>query len=226
MADLPIIFSAPMVRALLEGRKTQTRRVLKPQPFPVGGPFYRPFPNTDPRQWHSVSAAGLIVNIQTVPYATGDRLYVREAFWTCDECGYRNRCADGVNYSGFPDRGCCSSCDALLPKAKTSPIHMPRWASRLTLTVTDVCVQRLQDTSEADAVAEGIERLKSGRGFYDPTMSHGVVRAGHYFSSAREAFQTLWNSVHGPDAWDANPWIAAYSFTVQRGNIDQIGGAA
>ena len=83
-------------------------------------------------------------------------------------------------------------------------------------------VERLQDSGEADAVAEGIERLKSGRGFYDPTTSKGNVRLGHYCESATEAFKILWNSLHGKDAWDANPWIYAISFDVQRGNIDQI----
>jgi len=205
MADKPIIFSAPMVRALLEGRKTQTRRIIRPQPFPVGGPFYRPFPNTDPRQWYSVSAAGLIVNIQTVPYAHGDRLYVREAFWMCEECGHRNMCADGANYSGFPDRGCCVSCDALLPRAKTSPIHMPRGASRLTLTVTDVRVQRLQEISRGDAMGEGCPFANMADG-----------------PSPVEWFRDLWNNLHGPEAWDANPWVAAYSFTVQHGNIEHV----
>jgi hypothetical protein len=96
-------------------------------------------------------------------------------------------------------------------------IFMPRWASRLTLTVTDVRVQRLQDISEADAVAEGIQPLNSGFGYYDPTGSQGAA-----FTWAADAFGHLWNSLHGPDAWDKNPWVAAYTFTVQHGNIDEV----
>jgi hypothetical protein len=97
---------------------------------------------------------------------------------------------------------------------------MPRWASRLTLTVTDVRVQRLHDISEADAEAEGIERLKSGRGFYDPTASKAAVRFGEWTSTARQGFSRLWESIHGPSAWDANPWVVALTFTVEKRNID------
>lgn len=99
---------------------------------------------------------------------------------------------------------------------------MPRWASRLTLIVTDVRVQRLNSITEADAVAEGIERLKSGRGFYDPTVSKAAVRFGEWTSTARQGFQRLWNSIHGPEAWAANPWVAALTFETHRQNIDQI----
>jgi len=83
-------------------------------------------------------------------------------------------------------------------------------------------VQRLQEISEADAVAEGIERLKSGRGFYDPTVPHAAVRFGEWTHSARQGFSRLWNSLHGPDAWTATPWVVAVSFTVHRCNIDQM----
>ena len=216
MSDKPIIFSAPMVRALLEGRKTQTRRVLKPQPEVAengswlwitprvrsGGSHWTSFPDVA-AEWCS--------------YAPGDRLYVREAFWLCEECGHRNMCADGANYSGFPDRGCCVSCDALLPRAKTSPIHMPRWASRLTLTITDVRVQRLQEISEADAVAEGLVKTVAPNGhvtYQVPDLCGGQTPA--------RAFHMLWDSLHDTEAWDANPWVAAYSFTVQHGTIDML----
>lgn len=105
-------------------------------------------------------------------------------------------------------------------------IHMPRWASRLTLLVTDVRVERLQDISEGDAIAEGIERLRSGRGFYDPTLSHADSRAacrfGGYFETATHAFEALWRSINGADAWEENPWVAAVTFTVHARNIDQL----
>lgn len=198
MADKPIIFSAPMVRALLDRRKTQTRRIIKRTDLmECDGVEMRPIP---------------------IGYATGNRLWVREAFWLCEECGHRNMCADGANYSGFPDRGCCVSCDALLPRAKTSPIHMPRLASRLTLIVTDVRVQRLQEISEADAVAEGIDR--HGDRF------SGYGKASDQWMGAIDSFASLWNSIHGPEAWDANPWVVALTFTATPQNIDQIGGKA
>lgn len=211
--DKPIIFSAPMVRALLDGRKTQTRRLLKPKNH-----------NTDLQcngrgeWWWWTPGAGAPHIRQPVPYAVGDRLYVREAFWSCEECGYLNHVV-GANSAGTGDRRCCASCDAMLPKAKRSPIHMPRSRSRLTLTVTEVRVQRLQDISDRDAMAEGIERLRSGRGFYDPTMGKGMVHLGHKLGTARAAYALLWDSLHGDGAWRLNPWVAAYTFTVNHGNI-------
>ena len=87
---------------------------------------------------------------------------------------------------------------------------MPRWASRLTLTVTDVRVQRVQDISEGDIAAEGIARGFSG----GPHGEEGLY----------EDFADLWDSLNAPRGygWDANPWVAAYTFTVQRQNIDQM----
>ena len=90
-------------------------------------------------------------------------------------------------------------------------IHMPRWASRLTLTVTDVRVQRLQEISEEDARAEGAYPCEGGWSY------GGSPLAG---TTARGAFYCLWNSLHGPDAWSANPWVCALTFTVDRRNID------
>ena len=193
-----------MVRALLDGRKTQTRRVLKP--LPRRTIFF------DPK-------TAVLDQFQEPPYAPGDRLWVREAFsyelLDVDRNGFMPPWywADGNPESG----------DFTRPKPS---IHMPRWASRLTLLVTDVRVQRLQEISDDDARAEGIEPLKSGRGYYDPTVSHdqsrSIVRFGQYYSLATHAFSALWDSIHGPDAWDANPWVAAISFTVHRCNIDKM----
>lgn len=219
MSDLPIIFSAPMVRALLEVRKTQTRRIIK-QPDTVGGELWVKYPSG----WY------LTINDDheyraKVNCAHGDRLYVREAHawpeaWDRDECEIariwypageigRGRIYDEQKPAGF---------------GKTRPsIHMPRWASRLTLTVTDVRVQRVQDISEADAVEEGC------RPFFDEGNSEiylGPNGAEHRMAPLKgplDDFNRLWNSLHGPEAWDANPWVAALSFDVHRCNIDQMG---
>ena len=245
MADRPIIFSAPMVRALLEGRKTQTRRLLKlagRSPDYIGPAGCQ----DDPTCWGwEMPDLGGYVTIEGddkdhLPgwrngwrdwqgaYAPGDRLYVREAFigpyaYEVNEYPPRDW---GNKAIWFPADGPVPEKHAgqFWHRARPS-IHMPRWASRLTLTVTDVRVQRLQDISEADAIAEGIERLKSGRGFYDPTVSHAAVRFGEWTSTARQGFCRLWNSLHGHGAWDANPWVVAVTFTVQRENIDQMPGA-
>ena len=220
MADRPILFSAPMIRALLAGHKTQTRRI----------------------QAEGVSMAGSIDHSSGKPiaidatawdrrwpvktkYAIGDRLWVREA-WS-GRYEWREMTPSGRVASGSPlaretwywADGEPTSGDWELPRPS---IHMPRPFSRITLTVTDVRVQRLQDISEADAVAEGIERLKSGRGFYDPVANKGAVRLGQYFTSAIDAYAHLWDSINGEGAWDANPWVAAYTFTVQHRNIDQV----
>lgn len=219
MGDKPIIFSAPMVRALLDGRKTQTRRVLpKSHPrFPHHNQINMDVLCFDPKRpeaWYWDGIHGRVGASYPLRYAVGDRLYVREAFWTCDECAYINYVV-GANSAGINDRRCCASCDALLPKPKKSPIHMPRWASRLTLTVTDVRVQRLHEISDDDAVAEGCECDSDGwRDYLFPSTQ--------CCGTARESYRTLWNSLHGPDAWDANPWVVAVSFSVQRGNIDQL----
>lgn len=194
MSDRPIIFSSPMVRALLDGRKTQTRRALNPQPETLPNGF-----------------AG-----SRLPYAFGDRLWVREAFvigFDIDDEMGRPVGDRKVWFRATEKRLTWHDPDTertLDNPPWRSPIHMPRWASRLTLTVFDVRVQRLQEISEADAVAEGA-MAEYGEG---AAISH------------RRAFNLIWNSLHGPDAWAANPWVAALTFTVQRGNIDKIGRAS
>lgn len=189
MTDKPIIFSAPMVRALLEGRKTMTRRVLWPQP--VEG---AQFQGID-RDGKALFTVGCIYGKQSLIYAPGDRLWVREAHvLTPAGVAY---VADGVDHYGAGGK-----------LRKRPSIHMPRWASRLTLTVTEVRVQRLHDISAEDAVAEGWPGPKTD--------------IGYSVSKPLQWFPDLWNSLHGPDAWDANPWCVAVSFKVQKGNIDAL----
>ncbi len=219
MADRPIIFSAPMVRALLDGRKTQTRRVLKKPTWAQDAGWPERIMDEcglDGRLSWFDRNTGCLAELP-IPQP-GDRLYVREAWAPLSALTHNDPGPTALAANGFY-RADESTIDGEISRWRPS-IHMPRWASRLTLHVTDVRVQRLQDISEEDAMAEGIEPLKSGRGYYDPTMSHGAVRAGHYFTYAKTAFETLWNSIHGPDAWDANPWVAAITFDVKRGNID------
>lgn len=235
MTDRPILFSAPMVRALLEGRKTQTRRTLKP--LPNRTIFFNP------------QIAGK-EQFQKPRYAVGDRLWVREAWWiaTCYSYGstpggdevspaplaYRRSdpihcAADGnppncankhYGPNGLrPGSGAFAAPDPYAVWIKKSSIHMPRWASRLTLIVADVRVQRLQDISKADAIAEGVEKDSDGwRDYMLPQTRCCVSPTG--------SFQTLWNHINGPDSWNANPWVAAYTFRPILGNIDQIARAA
>ena len=206
MADRPIIFSAPMVRALMAGRKTQTRRILKPQPAPHVQ-VYRVGADWD---WRDGTRGGAL----RVPYAPGDRLWAREAHAFVPASAYRNSLfveqrADPAD----PDRAAIfrEGFDRSTGGIRWRPsIHMPRWASRLTLLVSDVRVQRLQDITEADAYSEGAARWGAD----------GPAGSVHY--TACEDFARIWTRLHGPDAWGANPWVAALSFTVHRQNIDQM----
>lgn len=201
MTDKPIIFSSPMVRALIEGRKSQTRRLLKKpaagDALKVFGPAFLMLPG----------------NRDLLPYAPGDRLYVREA------CAI-GWCGENPSHVWYRADG-----EDKHPEDKWHPsIHMPRWASRLTLTVTEVRVQRLQEISEADAVAEGAKRGPSGDPFFGDLWTHGQMAADTaivtWAFSACDSYRDLWNSLHGPDAWGSNPWVVAVSFTVEQRNID------
>ena len=204
MKERPILFSGPMVRAILDGRKTQTRRVLKPQPFPVGGPFYRPSPMVAPREWHSVSKGGNIVNIQKLPYAEGTELWVREAFADTVGMGFDKRYHYAADVK--PD----SESDQIRKDygVKWKPsIHMPRAASRITLRVTAVKVERLQDISDEDALAEGVAVA------VNPIAGQDIDIDGNYWPGGpKRMYSDLWNSINGPGSWDRNDWVAAYSF--------------
>ena len=233
MADKPIIFSAPMVRALMDWRKTQTRRVLKvqpPEPCEFAGFYSVPLSGAFQCRFQGDTT----IYTQRLPYAVGDRLWVREAHYMTDTGDYEIAVyAEDANavQEHFDLINSIAAQHNLADTWKAphlrlrSPIHMPRWASRLTLTVTDVRVQRLQDISEDDAWAEGCRRgdATDNGGYFpaDETDPSGIGWRG--WDCACDWYADLWNSLHGPGAWDANPWVAAYSFTVQHGNIDTQG---
>ena len=245
----PIIFSGPMVRAILEGRKTQTRRVLKPQIVCSTGItpsfYWGKFSGVFPDDWfgHGNEIDGAL------PYLPGDILWVREQwripamddFYSPSEvaamsidAGYASPwsaieyCADGTRANWTRDYGD--------PGRNRSSIHMPRWASRLTLEVTDVRIQRLQAISEADAEAEGIEDCKSGglaplwRVYGPPPKpAFGMIgnlsnNRGQFATDARDSFSTLWDSIYEArgDGWSSNPWVAALTFSVVRRNVDEV----
>jgi hypothetical protein len=214
MTDKPIIFSAPMVRALLDGRKTQTRRALKPQPSAE----------------HCLSssvvegASAIFRNTHTgyrqdvrLPYAVGDRLWVPEAHYLHSAHGQHR--ADGQRWGPWGGLPMATSPDGTqvayyregFNRCHSSPwrssIHMPRWASRITLLVIDVRAQRVQDISEEDAIAEGVEWINPPASFGPDVTSEEIYGIG-----CQTAFHDLWNEIHGPDAWDRNDWVAAYSF--------------
>lgn len=202
MKERPILFSGPMVRALLDGSKKQTRRVVKPQPDTAhdGEPYwfiggyrvwgYRPAPAVPLR------AGG---NPLPCPYGQrGDRLWVRESFAHMyrDNAQPEKRAPEDVAYMA----------DNLTPDPYVygswkPSIHMPRWASRITLEITSVRVERLQDISADDARAEGC-----------PDRHIPGAEQASVDLLAKLWYHDLWEQINGPDSWAANPWVWAIEF--------------
>ncbi|MBB2959905.1 hypothetical protein [Methylobacterium sp. R2-1] len=283
--DRPIIFSAPMVRALLAGRKTQTRRILKPQP-PTPEQFRGSTFSLDravadgvkvyslndldrlpkhPTKWDLCGSVGVARNAgfpttYRVPFTVGDRLWVREnhqfrgasyndgtesepnwsneEWFRCWGSGGAGDCWDpdfpdgwspsrhmGVHDLTGPEHDEGEAVRGLATKILPS-IHMPRWASRLTLLVTEVRVERLNAISEADAIAEGMPDFGSFCESLDPgTLNAAGETASETASRLRwpqRWFASLWNSINGADAWSANPWVVAVSFQPFETNIDRM----
>ena len=221
MIERPIIFSGESVRAIIEGRKTQTRRVVKPQPtcFRAGsrpdvvidnGEFWlRDWDFGIKRSWQ----------VGPCPYGVpGDRLWVREAWelldhegdervqiaYTGDDIGGLSAAvwvtapkwwiyAKGVNEDGKP----------LRKHGPQSPLFMPRWASRILLELTDVRVQRVQEIGSEDCVAEGIE----------------WEFRGHPISGLQHAYAAMWDSLNARRgfSWADDPWVWALAFHVLEG---------
>ena len=226
MTDRPILFSAPMVHALLGGRKTQTRRALNPQPYEF------PHPDDGRRIWNASGAVGgrisisdrALLDLHRKP-KPGDRLYVREHWRTtlAFEDLRPSQMTAAHTRIKYEAGGLIDLKGKKIPNFHEGRfrqgMHMPRWASRLTLIVTDVRVERLQAISEADAVAEGCFKGKaSGRVFASAAAMH---LGGDEWANARDWYADLWEVINGPGAWDANPWVAAYTFTVIPKNIDE-----
>lgn len=234
MKEHPILFSAPMVLAILEGRKTQTRRAVKPQPdisvlkesardldfefrrMPVLGPSHTP------AEW------GFCIKYDKpecvpiygykCPYGQpGDRLWVREN-WLVSVVWNKTKPKDipkdvHVEYQATDESG-------LVGRTRPS-IHMPRWASRITLEITDIKVERLQDISEEDVLAEGLKSLtkdylhfKFGipdRDGFPGNDNHGW-QWKEWSSDPRLAYQKLWESINGHGSWADNPFVWVVEF--------------
>ena len=207
VAEKPIIFSAPMIRALLEGRKTQTRRFLRlPLWRGVRGSYgWRPFDPSLPEDREAMALCG--------PYgATGDLLWVRERWRTyCAAAGELQFADDTVRRCGSDEFWAHKRSDGRW----ASPIHMPRWASRLTLRVESVRVERVQEITDKGAAAEGV-RCYICDGPVDG-MSENDCACFHSRAAARESFEMLWNSINGKKpgrAWADDPWVWVIGFSV------------
>ena len=223
MRERPILFNAPMVRAILDGRKTQTRRPVKPQPVMqdgwVGGAYWQP--KKSPA--HGFPERFCIRDIVAMcPLGQpGDRLWLRETHRATDVLG------GGIHYAAdnlvrtFDGNEPAEAHGMAVTERWRPSIHMPRWASRILLEITDVRVQRVQDIGEADALAEGLATVtKDGTtwkfGIPDADGLPGTDDIGWPWTKwdrdPRKAFATLWNDTYGPDAWDRNDWVWAVTF--------------
>jgi hypothetical protein len=241
-AARPILFSAPMIRALLDGRKTQTRRIMKPQPqrnvdgwdwgWPIPGKGVTPGTKT---LWRDDNNPGSATAHFYSPYGRpGDLLWVRESFvrgFNCDDSGflitedkdgnelplktwYR---ADENKHLQWADED-----GHLEDRVPWKPsIHMPRTASRITLEITDVRIERPQYISPEDAEAEGINRITHGRNgdyfHFQRTDTHP-----QNWIHAEDAYRELWQLINGAGSWSADPWIWALTFKVQQCNVDAL----
>lgn len=227
MKERPILFSGPMVRAILDGRKTQTRRVFGPEmiriePHPKCGFYYETFARRNgevvstgqgpfrPNDWSHYCPYG----------EPGDRLWVRETWRTRREW-------DRIAPSKLPVTEDSSFTPLTLReqyityvesdtqanklRGKLRPsIYMPRWASRITLEIVSIRVERLQDISEEDAEAEGIVSRRVMDDPYPHFFLSGSEWQWDYAASI--IYANLWESINGPDSWQANPWVWVVQF--------------
>ncbi|WWT39814.1 hypothetical protein [Microcystis phage Mwe-JY25] len=257
MAERPIPFIAPMVRAILDGRKTQTRRVLKgywqqtleghdrvktwfaPSHIPKEG---------IPNQWaqsgiwaEKWGPRGYNRFLGFCPYRPGDRLWVREAWRTWRDDDELSPTDIRRIWQEMPPEGDHDRPDVRFeadgaflhgaPRTTFSPgrlragRHLLREFSRITLAVTQVRVERLQDISEADAIAEGPGFVGKHSGeVCESVAAHRL--GGPRWRNARDWYADLWDSIHRPGAWDANPWVCVISFNVLQPTAEHIGRAA
>ncbi len=195
MRERPILFSAPMVRAILDGRKSQTRRICKGQ--------------------RELSSAADF-RFDECPYGQpGDRLWVKEAYRLCAEADQVKARDTDSAYRVWreADQPHQPGAGKLRPS-----IFMPRWASRITLEITGVRVERLQAMSSSEAEAEGVFRVDIGSG-YPPkfganafTWADAVEQQAECHGDPRLAYRDLWEQINGTGAWNANPWVWVVEF--------------
>ncbi|WP_413791810.1 MULTISPECIES: hypothetical protein [unclassified Pseudomonas] len=222
--ERPILFSAPMVRAILDGRKTVTRRAVKGFQIPTED---KAIPVGDRQRWSAIGqrdprygfcvfgsteaeCAKELEEYAPCPYGRrGDRLWVREA-WVVD--AQVNAIAPRDLSQGepilYPANGAVrqTGCSMITPGKTRPSIHMPRWVSRILLEITDVRVERLQDISGDQAQAEGV----------DAAMCQQYLETAPSRFECKEAvihgFAGLWQSINGEESWRSNPWVWVVEF--------------
>ncbi|WP_274643369.1 hypothetical protein [Pseudomonas serbica] len=216
--ERPILFSAPMVRAILEGRKTVTRRLVKGGQIPTEETSV---PTGERQRWSAIGqrdprygfcvfgsteaeCAKELEEFAPCPYGRrGDRLWVRETFNTSTDCRPQIDepyiYAADLNSDGFQKWA-----------ARWKPsIHMPRAASRILLEITDLRVERLQDISDEQALAEGVRPYLDHAEFGDWYHVEGIET---YSAEPSKSFELLWSSINGTESWNVNPWVWVVEF--------------
>lgn len=215
MTDRPILFSAPMIHALLGGRKTQTRRTLYAERKTKAG-MVPASATLDPR--YPAPLVGPLAGVYCTLSAwhrvqVGDRLWVRE----------------GARRGGTGKLFYRADGEADGPTKWRTAIHMPRAWSRLTLVVTATKIERLQDITDADAQAEGARRFADIPGTHVyPSLDcrwsmENPTTTDQCLSTARLAFGNFWVKLNGLESWHANHWVVALTCTAHRCNIDKMG---
>lgn len=220
MKEYPMLFSGPMVRAIIANRKHQTRRIMKNQPNidPQTGDWM--FSSSDGSQEVHPIEHWIEIQIKLhYPYGNvGDRLWVRET-WAghgdfdkqspkvLSEMGFYG----GLWYKADYPEGYDGPWDGYRGKWRPS-IHMPRASSRILLEITDIRVEQLTYISEDDAIDEGIESFRPVPGDGYAVTVYRNYQTGRWSTSARYSFDTLWESIHGPKSFEANPWVWVTSF--------------
>ena len=235
MKEYPILFQPDMVRAILDGRKTQTRRIMKPQPSDLEGQvfeecsefagidFIQKVPvrlNPDGKEYYEV------IKGWKCPYGVpGSILWVRESwrrYRMMDDCGYYGQ--DIIDFAAdSPEPMVEHDGDGFMMYKKNGhekmipfrpSIHLKKEHARIYLQNTGVLVQRLQDISEDDAIAEGIESFRPVPGDGPSETLYFHYLKNKWGPSPIHSFQTLIQKIHGPEIWDKNPWVSRISFRV------------
>lgn len=201
LKERPVLMNGAMVRATLAGTKTQTRRVIKPHPEMVADKRIEPWKG-DPADLLEL----LKQNRRHCPYGqVGDRLWVRETLGHHADKGHYYA-ATGTHIGPILDYELEPSPSIGIPARTIPSIHMPRWASRILLEIISLRVERLQDISESDAIAEGIEKTPQGFwSLYGQHDSNGTF-------NPRTSFRALWQSINGADSWAASHWVWVVEF--------------
>ncbi|MGE6584440.1 morphogenetic protein [Raoultella planticola] len=225
MTERGMIFNAEMVLAILDGRKTQTRRIMKVQPSEDFTPMNMALEPDYKARWYTPGIVDKDGYLQpankeafgvanenegySCPFgAVGDRIWVRETWarYNIDQDSH-DMAYRATTPADWPGEG-----------HWRPSIHMPRWASRILLEITDVRVERLNSLSEEDAMREGIDadRLAESQDNYDCIADHNMTGR----PTAKGYFSDLWQSIYGSDSWNANPCVWVIEFKRVEGGAE------